>query len=166
MNNMIDNFYDSMEKTDYNKLCEFNNQVNWFKNDTVKPTQRFGKTDATAIDKKNRKVHIELKTREGELLDYKRFGDVLVEPRKLNTFTDILESGYTLDERCLYMNFVDDGIIIFNFNDIDTIRVIPNHRHYNKGKQEFEYETRFALPINKAIIYAIDKDTGEYIRVQ
>lgn len=162
---MIDNnYFDSMEVKDYKKLCDFNKQVNWFK--TISSTQKYNPTDSECIDKKGRKVHIELKTREGELLDYKRFGDVLVEPKKLNTFTNIMESGYTLDERCLYMNFVDDGIIIFNFNDLDNVRVIPNHRHYNKGKQQYEFETRFALPINKAIIYAIDRDTGEYIRIQ
>ena len=162
---MIDNnYFDTMEAKDYKKLCDFNDQVNWFEAIDMMP--KYNPTDSTCVDKKGRLVHIELKTREGSLYDYKRFGDVLVEPKKLNTFTNIMESGYTLDERCLYMNFVDDGIIIYNFNDLDTIRVIPNHRHYNKGKQQYEFETRFALPINKAIIYAIDRDTGEYIRVQ
>lgn len=165
---MIDNnYFDTMEAKDYKKLCDFNDQVKWFKPETIEANPRFSKTDVTAIDKKNRKVHIELKTREGELLDYRRYGDVLVEPRKLSTFTDIMESGHTLDERCLYMNFVDDGVIIFNFNELGrSINIYTNHYHYNNGKQQYEHETRFGLPYNKAIIYAIDKDTGEYVQVQ
>ena len=69
-----------------------------------------------------------------------------------------MESGYTLGEKVLYVNFCNDGVFIYDHDNIHMMKVYPNHRHYNKGKGKYEYETRFGLFVEDAKIYYYNKN--------
>lgn len=155
------NYYDKQEEIDSKKLNEFNDQLQWFTDLT--PNKRMSEIDYTAVDKKGRKTHIELKERKGTIDIYKKYGDILIEPGKIYATTRIMESGFTYDEQRLYMNWVDDGVIIFNLNNISSMKFYPNHKQRNYGKKITEHEDRFALSMKDAIIYKLDED-GIYQR--
>lgn len=154
------NYCDFQEKTDAALLEEFNEDLKWFTELTQ--NERLSEIDFTAIDKKGRKTHIELKQRKGTIKDFIKFKTIIIEPSKIARTTKIMESGYTLDEQRLFMNFVDDGVIIFNLNRISKLEYYPNHKHFNPIKG-WENEDRFGLYITEAIIYE-KNENGEYKR--
>lgn len=147
----MDNFFDWMENENIKNLHEFNEEQQWFT--AITPTERFNHTDAICMTKNDRKITVELKTRDASIDQFREWGTVLIEPQKLAHFSLIMESGYSLNEDCLYINFANDGVIVFDFNKLKNIKFIANHRHYNKGKGKWEYESRLALDINEALIY-------------
>ena len=74
-----------------------------------------------------------------------------------------MESGFTLDEQRLYINWTDDGAIMYTFQGevIPTILYL-NHKQKNYGKgKEKEYEDRLGIPIEYAVIYK-KNENGEY----
>ena len=146
-----ENYFDKQERVDSQLLNEFNNQVHWFKGLTA--NTRMSEIDYRATDKKDRLCHIELKQRKGNIEQYIKYGDVLVEVGKIYATTRIMESGHTYDEQRLYINFVDDGVIIFNLNQISSMNFYPNHKQRNYGKNKTENEDRFGLKMKDAIIY-------------
>ena len=155
-------FFDNQEDVNaYILEEEFNKQLGWFKNLNRHP--RFDHIDYDARDKKGRKVHIELKQRKGTIDDFKRFGDVIIEPTKLEAFAKVMESGYTLDEQRLYINWTDDGAIIYTFQgEIIPVVYYLNHKQKNYGKNNLEeYEDRMGIPIDYAAIYKKDEN-GRY----
>jgi RecB family endonuclease NucS len=84
-------FFDTQEDVNaYILEKEFNKQLKWFNDFNRHP--RFDHIDYDAKDKKGRKVHIELKQRKGTIDDFKRFGDVIIEPTKLEAFAKVMES--------------------------------------------------------------------------
>ena len=146
----MENFFDWKEQENIRNLHKFNEDHHWFT--SITPTERFDHTDAVCMTADNRKITVELKTRDAPIEQFKKWGTVLIEPQKLAHFSLIMESGFTLGETCLYINFASDGVIIFDFNQLKNVQMIPNHKHYNKGKRKCEYETRFALDMKEAII--------------
>lgn len=152
-----------MEKTNIKNLHNFNDKVKWF--ERIEPTKEFSHTDATCYTKDGRKITVELKTRKETLQQFKDYGDILIEPKKISHFTDVMESGFTLNENCLYINFTADGVAIFNFNDMkqDSLVVYCNHRQYNPGKRHYEFETRFGWKTRDAILYKY-KENGDLER--
>ncbi len=159
-----DSYFDRMEAVDAKLLVAFNEQVKWF--DGLSATTKGTPYDFNGTDKKGRLVHIELKKRKGKVVDYAedgKYGDIFIEPTKLGFFTRMAESGYTLNERRLYINFVDDGVIIFPLDEMKGARLSwhPNHHHQNYGKNGMEYEDRIGLPLESAVIWMRDND-NEY----
>lgn len=148
---MKENFFDWKEQENIKNLHKFNEDHHWFT--AITPTERFNHTDAICMTKDDRKITVELKTRDATIEQFQTWGTVLIEPQKLAHFSLIMESGYSLNEDCLYINFATDGVIIFDFNKLKNITFIPNHKHYNKGKRKWEYESRFALDIGEALVY-------------
>ena len=162
-----ESYFDRMELEDARLLKAFNEQIKWF--DGLTASTKGNPIDFKATDKKGRLVHIELKKRKGTIEDYSeqgKFGAIFVEPTKLAFFTRIGESGHTLNERRLFVNFVDDGVIIFPLDEMKGTRLIwyPNHRHQNYGKNNIEYEDRIGLPLESAIVFKKDEN-GEYKQV-
>lgn len=155
------NYFDLQEKIDSELLEKFNEQLQWFKGMTA--TTRGSETDYKCRDKKDRLTHIELKQRKGTISQYENYGDVLIEVGKIYATTRIMESGHTYNEQRLYINFVDDGVIIFNLNNISSMNFYPNHKQRNYGKGIVEHEDRFGLKIEDAIIYKYDEN-GMYTR--
>ena len=150
------NYFKWMESVNIKNLHKFNNAINWFP--TIEPTKEFSHSDAICKTKDDRKITVELKTRNGSLQDFIEFGTVFIEPKKMSHFTDVLESGFTLGENCLYINFTDDAVIVFDFSKPTKMEVFPNHRQWNPGKRKYEFETRFGWPIKDAIIYKYKED--------
>lgn len=146
------NFFDLMEDVNIQNLRKFNEEQQWFT--AITPTQRFNHTDATCYTTNNRKITIELKTRDETLEQFEKWGTVFIEPQKLAYMSAVMESGYCLNENCLYINFTSDGhCIVFVFNKIKNIEFKPNVKIWNKGKEKYEYESRFALDIGEALVY-------------
>ena len=144
-------FYDWMEGVNIKNLHQLNKEKKWFSK--IEPTKRMSHTDAVCHTKEGRKITVELKTRDEKIEQFNKWGDVLIEPSKISEFTRIMESGYSLNENCLYINFTPDGAIMFSFNDLKgNVNFYPNHRHYNKGKEQWENETRIGLPMSDAIV--------------
>ena len=159
-------FFDKQEDVNaYILEEEFNKQLGWFDNLNRHPKGEH--IDYDGIDKKGRKVHIELKQRNGTIEQFERWGDVVIEPTKAQAFAAIMESGYTLDEQRLYINWVDDGAIIYTFKgEVIPILYYLNHPQKNYGKNNpEENEDRFGLPIEYATIYKKDEN-GKYILVK
>ena len=157
-----DEYFNNQEARCIQLLTEFNNAVHWFKK--IHPNALYSHIDATATDISGRTVHIELKERKGNLSKFVEYGDIMIEPKKLEAFTAIGESGHALNEQRLYINFVDDGVIIFNLDKLSNLAFYPNHRHFNKGRNTWEYEDRFGLKIQEALLY--QNERGAYKRIE
>ena len=155
------NYFDSQENACTKLLEEFNDQLNWFNGLTA--NTRLSEIDFKCTDRKGRLTHVEIKQRKGTIEDFKKYGDVLIEPGKIYALTRIMESGHTNNEQRLYFNFVDDGVIIFNLNNIAQVNFYPNHKQRNYGKGTVEYEDRMGLKMQDAIIFKKDDD-GKYRR--
>lgn len=148
---MKENFFDVQERKDIKHLRKLNEKVGWFK--SIDPKPRFSESDATCYTTNNRKITVELKERTQTLDTLKRWGTVFIEPQKLAHLSSVMESGFSLNENCLYVNFTSDGhCIIFDFKKLDKLKFIPNHYHKNKGKGRDENESRIAIPIDKNTI--------------
>lgn len=155
-------YCDKMEANDAQLLREFNDQVHWFS--SLTPNEQYAEIDFVGYDSKSgRTSHIELKRRSGTIKQYIHWGDVIIEPSKISRTTKIMESGHSLNEQRLFINFVDDGVIIYNLNRVSRMNFYPNHKHFNPVKG-LEHEDRFGLPIEQAIIYQRDRE-GKYNRV-
>lgn len=154
------NYFDIQEKKDSILLEEFNDDLHWFKGLSGNP--QYSEVDYKATDAKNRLVHLELKQRKGNINQYLNYGDILIEPSKVSAFSKIMESGFTNGEKVLYVNFVDDGIIIFDIDKIPYYKNYPNHKQINFGKQKVEHETRLGIPMSCAIVFK--KEKGKYTR--
>ena len=136
-------FFDDQEDVNaYILEEEFNKQLDLF--NKLNRHKKGDHIDYDGIDKKGRKCHIELKQRSGTVDDYIRFGDVFIEPTKLEAFSKIMESGFTLDEQRLYINWTDDGAIMYTFQGevIPTILYL-NHKQKNYGKCYCIHNNRF-----------------------
>jgi hypothetical protein len=150
----METYFDKQEDRCEKLFRDFNNQVHWFQGITA--NTRGSEIDFKCTDKIGRLVHIELKERKGNIKKFNGFGDILLEPSKLAAFTRIAESGHTYNEQRLYINFVDDGVIIFNIDEIHNMRFYPNHQQINFGKKILEREDRLGLSMEDAIIYTKD----------
>ena len=144
------NYFDKSEQKCLKLLNEFNKKHKYFKG--ISATTRGEQIDAVAQDRQGRKISIEMKKRKGDLKTFQGYGDILIEPSKMAYFTKILESGHTLNEKCLYINFLDDAVVIYDFDKLKNLVFYPNHRQVNYGKKQYEYESRIGLKLDEAII--------------
>lgn len=150
-------YCDTMEDRNEQLLNDFNQHVHWFSE--ITPNERGSEIDFKCKDiKSGRTTHVETKERKGTIKQYANWGTVLIEPSKIARTSKIMESGYSLDEQRLYINFVDDGVLVFNLNKISTLKYFPNHKHWNNRDKSYENEDRFGLLIEDAIVYQRDED--------
>lgn len=150
----METYFDIQEDRCERLFRGFNEKVHWFIGITA--NTRGSEIDFKCTDKKGRLTHVELKERKGNIEKFKGYNDILLEPSKLAAFARIGESGHTYNEQRLYINFVDDGVIIFNIDEIHNMRFYPNHQQINFGKHTVEKEDRLGLSMEDAIIYTKD----------
>ena len=157
------NYFDTQEQNDMALLEEFNNQVSWFVGE-ISATTNGTSHDAEAIDIKGRKTLIEHKQRKGDTdLYINTYKTVLVEPLKISHLSKTASvSGFSLNEQRLYINYTDDGVIIFDLNKKHHLEYYPNHHHYDPGSRKFVDEDRFGIPVEEGIIYK--KIDGKYVK--
>lgn len=158
-------YCDWMEKVNIKNLHNLNNKLHWFTK--ITPTAQFTHSDAVCYTKSGRKITVEMKTRKETIDTFQKWGNVFIEPKKLSHFTDVMESGYTLSENCIYLNFTPDGAIVFSFNDLkEPLQIQPNHRQRNpKNGWEWEHETRLGISMKDAIVYRLTED-NTYTRIE
>lgn len=165
---MSNNYFDDMELKDAQIVRAFNDDVHFFKNLTF--NDKGSKIDATASTIKNKKCHIEIKQRTGERYGkfknfVEQFDTIFLDTGKLDWFSKIMSSGYTLQEKELFISIFDNGdtIIIHDLNKPQLIEWLPNQRLFNPGTKRWEYEHRIGLYWYNGIIYQKDDD-GKYRR--
>ena len=153
------------ETNDILLLEEFNNQVSWFRGE-ISATTDGTSHDAEAYDKKGRKTIIEHKQRKGNTdLYIHKYGTVLVEPLKIAHMSKLQAvSGHSINQQRLYINYTDDGVIVFNMNERHHMEYYPNHHHYDPIEGCYKDEDRIGIPVDEAIIYI--KQNGKYIRYE
>ena len=164
----MENYFQKLERKDAEIISAFNDDQKWF-ND-LKYNKEGSVIDATATDKKGRKVHIEIKQRTGERYgDFKnfieQFDTIFLDTGKLDFFSRIMSSGYTLHEKELFVSIFNNGdiIIIHDLNQPQAIEWLPNNRIFNPGKKKWEYEHRIGLYWYNGLVYE-KGDDGHYQR--
>lgn len=160
------NYFDLLEKKDEQIITKFNDDLKWFNN--LKYNNKGSKIDATALDKKGRKVHIEIKQRTGDRYGnfknfIEHFDTIFLDTGKLDYFSKIMSSGFTLNEKELFVSIFDEGkiIIIHDLNKPQIIEWLPNNRIFNPGTKQWEWEHRIGLYWYNGMVYEQDDD-GHY----
>ena len=86
------NYYDLMERKDAKIITAFNEDVKFFTQ--LIYNDRYSRIDATAVDRKNRKCHLEIKQRTGKYGSFQEFLDkfdtIYLDCGKLDTFSNII----------------------------------------------------------------------------
>lgn len=162
---MIDNNYVSKQEQDDREILKtFNDDLNYFQELTFTPDK--SRTDAYAIDRKGRKVHIEIKQRKGNYKDFEKFKEkydsCYLSTDKIPWFQKINTSGHTLQEQQLFVTIFDDGdtILLFNLLKQQKVDFQPNTRVWNPMYKCWKYETNIGFKIENALIYK--KINGHY----
>lgn len=165
-NDVCNNYVDIMERMDAQALTQFNNDKKFFKN--IIFNKKGARIDATTIDRKDRKCHVEMKQRTGKYGDFytfiEQFSTIYLDCGKLDYLSNIMQvSGYNLNEQELFVSIFNDGdiILIHNLNQPQPIMWLPNQRVWNPAKQRWEYEHKIGLYWYSASIYEKNKD-GHY----
>lgn len=165
---MIDsNYVKKQEQNDRDILQAFNDDLNYFQELTF--TADKTRHDATAVDKKGRKVHIEIKQREGKYKDFnefkKKFNSCYLSTDKIPWFQKINTSGHSLNEQQLFITIFDDGdtILLFNLLKEQPVEFQPNTRVWNPMKKQWQYETNIGFLIENALIFK--KENGHYSKL-
>ena len=163
---MENNYFDLLEEKDAAIMTAFNNDQKWFSN--LQFNKKGSVIDATAIDKKGRKVHIEIKqrtgTRYGVFKNFiEEFDTIFLDTGKLDFFSKIISSGYTLHEKELFVSIFDEGelIIVHNLLEPQAIEWLPSQRIFNPGTKKWEYEHRIGLYWYNGLVYE-KQDDGHY----
>lgn len=163
---VCNNYVNIMERRDAQVLTKFNQDKKFFKN--IIFNQKGARIDATAIDRKDRKCHVEMKQRTGKYANFSDFLDeyntIYIDCGKLDYLSDIMQvSGYVRNEQELFVSIFNDGdvILIHNLNEPQPIMWLPNQRVYNPAKKRWEYEHKIGLYWYYATIYEKNED-GHY----
>lgn len=139
------NFYDSMEKRDYEKFIDFSEKTNLFESSTA--TTRGASHDVSATTRDNRIVICELKSR---FVNIDTYNDIFIEPIKVNELIGFIDKGI----QSLYINFFDDGkVAIWNFKKPLNMKYYPKVRVRDYGDNKMKEVPRFSLLKEEAIIY-------------
>lgn len=162
----MQNYFDLLEEKDAQIISAFNADLKWFTNLTY--NRKGSVIDATAIDKRGHKCHIEIKQRTGERYGIfknfiEQFDTIFLDTGKLDFFSKIMSSGYTLSEKELFVSIFDNGniIIIHDLNKPQPIEWLPNNRIFNPGTKKWEYEHRIGLYWYNGLVYEKDEN-GHY----
>ncbi|MBP5421127.1 MAG: hypothetical protein J6Y78_01665 [Paludibacteraceae bacterium] len=153
-------YFKENEKSDYQKLVDFNKKKNLFKDLNQTPEKHY--YDASGRTKDGQIAIIELKSRNAILTDENivssstfQSNDLFIEDHK---FTDIVLDAISFGYKPLYFNFLEDGhTIIFNL-----LKLKRRPKRYNrikiesKGYEKMEFASRQGLDIADSAIY--DKD--------
>lgn len=166
---MIDNFYvKTQENKDREILQAFNDDLNYFQELNFTPDKT--RHDATAIDRRGRKVVIEIKQREGKYKSFdefkKKYNSCYLSANKMHWLAKVYASGRTTNEQQLFITIFDDGdtILLFNLSKTQEVIYERNTRVYNPMKKCWQYEDNLGFKIENAIIYK--RINGHYQKIQ
>lgn len=139
-------YFNKNEKDDYAKLIEFNDKAKLFAELVqIKGDKHY---DASGVTMDGRTCRIELKTRNFNMGDY---STLFIEDHKT---ANLLFDYICLNDEPIYLNFLNDGIAIFNLRKLVKRPVIDTRRTKSEGYGCWEYSARNALYIEDAAIYA------------
>lgn len=160
------NYFNLMEQKDAKIIKAFNDDVNFFKELTY--NEKGSRIDATALTKRGKKCHIEIKQRTGSRYgDFKKFIEqfdtIFLATSKVDMFSKIMSSGYTLSEKELFVSIFNEGdiIIIHDLLKPQEIEWIPNQRLWNPGTKKWDYEHRLGFYWYNGLIFE-KQDDGHY----
>lgn len=150
-------FFKKNEKSDYQKLVDFNKEKNLFSDLNQTPEKHY--YDASGRTKGGQIAIIELKSRNAILTNENivssatfQSNDLFIEDHK---FADIVLDAISFGYKPLYFNFLEDGhTIIFNL-----LKLKRRPKRYNrikiesKGYEKMEFASRQGLYIDDAAIY-------------
>ena len=159
-----DNRYcDLMEREDTKIFTAFNDDKGWFKQLIF--NKRGSRIDAYAIDKKNRKCHIEIKQRCGKYGKFQDFIDkfdtIYLDYGKMNEFSEImLQSGATRNERELFVSIFDNGdtIVVHDLLKPQPTMHMPLQRVWNEATRCWDIEHKVGFYWFNALIYQKEGD--------
>lgn len=151
-------YFNSNEKTDFEKLISFNGKKQFF-NELYKTPEKHV-YDASGLTNDNRPIAIELKTRNAVLtkemtLSGHNFNDetVFIEDEK---FTGLILQHVINGAIPLYINFLEDGhILVWNLTKLKRIPVHKTVIIRNNGYGTMEKCYREGLFISDAKIYSL-----------
>jgi hypothetical protein len=160
---MQNKYCDLLERKDAQIFTAFNNDQNWFKD--LIYNKRGSRIDAYAIDKKNRKCHIEIKQRCGKYGKFQDFIDhfdtIYLDYGKMNEFSEImLHSGATRDERELFVSIFDEGdtIVVHDLLKPQPAMHMPLQRVWNEATKSWDIEHKIGFFWYNALIYVKEND--------
>lgn len=163
------NYFNQMEEKDAQIIRAFNDDVHFFKELTYNDLG--SKIDVTAITKRGKKCHIEIKQRTGQRYgDFKKFIEefdtIFLAISKLDFFSKIMSSGYSLSEKELFVSIFNEGdiIIIHDILKPQDLEWLPCQRLWNPGTKKWDIQHRLGFYWYNGIIYEKDEDTGHYRR--
>ncbi len=151
-------YFENNEKTDFEKLCQFNNEKSFFKELAKTPEKHI--YDASGRTNDGRLVCIELKSRNAVLtkentVSGHNFNDqtVFIEDEK---FTALAIQNYVNHAIPLYINFLEDGhVLVWNLSQLkrepEHITTVIKNKGYNKMQKCY----RNGLYLSDAKIYSI-----------
>lgn len=159
----MNRYCDLMEREDTRIFTAFNNDQQWFKDLIF--NKRGSRIDAAAIDKLNRKCHIEIKQRCGKYGKFQDFIDqfdtIYLDYGKMNEFSEImLHSGATRNERELFVSIFDNGdtIVVTDLLKPQPTLHMPLQRVWNEATKSWDIEHKIGFYWYNALIYVKEKD--------
>lgn len=138
-------YFNQNEATDYQKLLAFNDAVGIFQE--LIPIDGCKHYDASGVTIDGRTARIELKTRNNNIRQY---DGLFIEDHKVsNLHFDYLAFG----DEPIYLNFCNDGIALFNLEQICIRPKINISRTKSNGYECYEYNSRNDLSPDDATVY-------------
>lgn len=117
--------------------------------------RQYSHIDYYGKDIKGRDVNIELKKRNNKM---NKYATTYIECSKAWTLLEQYEQYHRIP---LYINFFDDGIIIFKLNVTDFLGAVPiKQKIWNHGYEEYQTAWRYELDNDSGFRYI--KINGQY----
>lgn len=159
----MNRYCDLMEREDTRIFTAFNENQGWFKD--LIYNKRGSRIDAAAIDRKNRKCHVEIKQRCGKYGKFKDFIDkfetIYLDYGKMNEFSEImLHSGATRNEMELFVSIFDEGdtIVVHDLLKPQPTMHMPLQRVWNEATKSWDVEHKIGFYWYNALIYVKEND--------
>ena len=143
------NYFSENEITDFKKLQDLNEKQNWF--NYIEQLQLKSQIDVSGYTKNNDVVFIEYKSRNISLQQAKEYKYIFVEIGKLKAFNDITKK-YKGKIKRLYINFLQDAVLLFDLNKPMSLQYFPNVKINNKGCEEYQIVDRLGLNVDDALV--------------
>lgn len=157
-------YFDSKEAEDMNKLTNFNNKVLHLNQLGETPYKHW--TDASGYTRDERYFNMELKER-NQTLKQDENGNYYIEgtTNKGTTYTastlyieqhklcSMMLDYITEGKEPIYINFLQNGVIVFNLSKLKRRPVTENKKIHSKGYGQMEIGTREGLWLTDAAIY-------------
>lgn len=143
------NYFKQNEIEDFKKLEELNKKKNWFKSLTQLDIKSM--IDCSGLTYTDMPTYIEYKSRNLTLQQAREYKYVFIEIGKLKAFSDITKK-YQGKIKRLYINFLQDAVLVFSLNKPMSLQYFPNVKINNKGCEEYQVVDRLGLNVDDALV--------------